>query len=1240
MASTEEVLKALQNAKIATLSATEPEELVIDAETRTITVPSSERLFGVTGDMNIERKYFRCPKIVGDNIDLSTHQIFIAYVYTETESGSIFPSIGVAPYHCEDVEVDGEDITFSWKLTGNVFKNPGFILFKMYAKRTEADPNTVFNTTPAIGTVLATIPDGTEEIVEEYPDVIAQIFDRLDALESGGGGTGGTTNYENLSNKPQLNGVTLEGNKTLDQVGVLSKNQGSNNSGKFLSVGSDGNVVPADAPSGGTVDPEQIEQAVNGYLEENPPSGMTSEQEEQLGKVWIEDNPSYTITDNRSQIFDTVENGKANKITITDGSDYWDGEPEVSYPGTLNVKTLRENRFYANMWLPNGMDMDQSYRYAADKNGQIRLYDILNQKSDLTGLSPWGICLKGEGKSFPTGQCHFIISKIRVLGLDSNSGKWKLVKTCKPIAALFDIAQTSAEGTFVDVDRTVLSDDMYMFSIRQSTSWTMAGDMCFHFYPENTDAVTKEDIQDCSRILIAFRIRVQEAENSGIFTCSCGCDALGGTGVEAFFSRFNAVTDTLQELSSNNCLESESNILTDNLEAINELIYKEESVVSDEQVKGAVDSYLEENPVSGMTAEQEQQLNQNTTDVADLKSALTGISLGVYGDKVYILLLGEPVGEGLDVSELMKQYDTVVFIADFTGTHPSDAQFYTWDGRIYDGAIYDSLQNIQCSENTVKLKSSYDNKNSRWIKQMMCTAGLFESDDFVCEFSAKFCGLAGSWNNVITYGTGTYWTDGMYSDGVKWPAGGEIDAFEQAGGYSDTPDKFTLAAHWGSGTTSGYPNTHSIERAEKTGTLSLDEWADYKFKVKNGIVSCYVNDEFISSVDLSGKVVNNNYLYNYKPFLKPQAFYIDGSCASSGNDHTNNVYVFEVKDFKILQNEKVECNSLEIFPQMWEKGTSLKFPVESEIFFDKIFSPKDVSNKACTWESSEPLVATVTHGFVKTLKAGKTIITAKCGTATARYELEVSNSPDIPCAGLEASSYNISGPEGSRIPLTLYKYPSFTTDSLENHSDNSEVAYFDNSRNEIVLVSEGNTNIKINCGGKSVIVSCKVTSSYITGYDFTKSVGEDMPETYDIPDFVPGQTYTVSYKIGKLSTSSFYARTILQPKTGATVIPPLVGYNTDGTIEVNAGSGSGIKITANVGDWVSIVFEVPISGNTHANVYVNGIEKEDVNPVVHKDYLVTNSSRRPYQSLRDNAQGYSSRVEVYYGDMHNLYVRT
>ena len=47
--------------------------------------------------------------------------------------------------------------------------------------------------------------------------------------------------------------------------------------------------------------------------------------------------------------------------------------------------------------------------------------------------------------------------------------------------------------------------------------------------------------------------------------------------------------------------------------------------VDSEQIEQAVNSYLEKNPVSGMTAEQEQQLSQNTTDITDLKSALSDL---------------------------------------------------------------------------------------------------------------------------------------------------------------------------------------------------------------------------------------------------------------------------------------------------------------------------------------------------------------------------------------------------------------------------------------------------------------------------------------------------------------------------------------------------------------------------------------------------------------------------------------
>ena len=43
----------------------------INAENRSITIPQSEKLLGVENDSKAIRKYFRCPKIVGDGIDLT-----------------------------------------------------------------------------------------------------------------------------------------------------------------------------------------------------------------------------------------------------------------------------------------------------------------------------------------------------------------------------------------------------------------------------------------------------------------------------------------------------------------------------------------------------------------------------------------------------------------------------------------------------------------------------------------------------------------------------------------------------------------------------------------------------------------------------------------------------------------------------------------------------------------------------------------------------------------------------------------------------------------------------------------------------------------------------------------------------------------------------------------------------------------------------------------------------------------
>ena len=354
-----------------------------------------------------------------------------------------------------------------------------------------------------------------------------------------------------------------------------------------------------------------------------------------------------------------------------------------------------------------------------------------------------------------------------------------------------------------------------------------------------------------------------------------------------------------------------------------------------------------------------------------------------------VISIPNVTGDVIITVTTINQNGVEIFNADFSGSTPLTSQFNTWENRVYSNSIYDALSNIRCSDNTVHLTSTYDSTNSRWLKQMMCTVGLFETDNFVCEFDAKFSGTAGSWQNVITYGTGTIWTDQYYSVGVKWPASGEIDAFEQAGGYSDNPNFFkTPTAHWGGGTESGYPdNSLSIEGVSTT--FTPNQWHKFKFQLSNGVVKSWIDGTFIGEKDFSECVVNNNYMCDYKPFLKPQAFYIDGSCHNSSN--TSNSYDFEVKNFKVYESEDVECTSFEIHPQMWAKDTSLVFPTGAEIFLDKTFIPYNTSNKACTWESSNPNVAKVVQGYVTTLTEGTTTITATNGNKTASYNLVVNN---------------------------------------------------------------------------------------------------------------------------------------------------------------------------------------------------------------------------------------------------------
>ena len=141
----------------------------VNPESRTITVPDTEKIFGVFSDGNTERKHFRCPKVVGDNIDLSTMHLYINY---QNANGQKYP------YLVEDIRTDGDYITFSWLIGPDVVAYKGQIKFIVCAKKGDGTiPE--WNTTIAEGTVLEGL-EATDEVVARNPDIIEQILTRLD----------------------------------------------------------------------------------------------------------------------------------------------------------------------------------------------------------------------------------------------------------------------------------------------------------------------------------------------------------------------------------------------------------------------------------------------------------------------------------------------------------------------------------------------------------------------------------------------------------------------------------------------------------------------------------------------------------------------------------------------------------------------------------------------------------------------------------------------------------------------------------------------------------------------------------------------------------------------------------------------------------------------------------------------------------------------------------------------------
>lgn len=203
--------EALAQADVYSNGETE-EYCTLESDTsRVVVIPDRYKTFGVEGDNRAERIKFKFPKVVGDNIDLSSLNLRINY---QNAQG------GLDKYIVETVlETDDDHVFFTWLIQDGVTPKSGPIYFVVQAVKVTSNGNIEkkwSTTLNKIGQVLEGL-EVDEMIEQQNPDIIEALLQRMDDVED-------------------------------------------------IST------------------PEAMQEYVNQYLTENPVSGMTAEQEQQLNK--------------------------------------------------------------------------------------------------------------------------------------------------------------------------------------------------------------------------------------------------------------------------------------------------------------------------------------------------------------------------------------------------------------------------------------------------------------------------------------------------------------------------------------------------------------------------------------------------------------------------------------------------------------------------------------------------------------------------------------------------------------------------------------------------------------------------------------------------------------------------------------------------------------------------------------------------------------------------------------------
>lgn len=124
----------------------------IDVNSRSVKIPDSEKIFGVTSDDKSEIKQFKMERFTDDGIDLQMYTLRVNYRNAKGELGQ---------YQINDAEANDEGIiTFSWTIDRHAAKYKGTLSFIICGILVGSDGKIVSEWNSAIGT--GTVLEGLE----------------------------------------------------------------------------------------------------------------------------------------------------------------------------------------------------------------------------------------------------------------------------------------------------------------------------------------------------------------------------------------------------------------------------------------------------------------------------------------------------------------------------------------------------------------------------------------------------------------------------------------------------------------------------------------------------------------------------------------------------------------------------------------------------------------------------------------------------------------------------------------------------------------------------------------------------------------------------------------------------------------------------------------------------------------------------------------------------------------------